>query len=156
MEHTSTSSARGVHDRRRDVRARTIAARASTATGEHYRTPVWLERSFVLPVQGEVSMPSQPTPDHDDLEFLPLSARIADRPAAPAVDFAAVVRRSDATRRARRVAAFVLTLGVLAGVGAVVVGAGLVVPVAVSLVVAGLAAGLWCLDQERAPIPLRD
>jgi hypothetical protein len=68
-----------------------------------YRTPGWLDHSFVLPDEqtparvAAASHPLLPKPRAKAPDPLPYF----DRPPSPEVDFAAVVRRADLGRRAR-------------------------------------------------------
>lgn len=90
---------------------------------ERFRTPEWLDRSFVLPLaRPEVTvLPSQPTPHHDRAAYLSpherlrrvaapsagpaaVAAPVFVRPPTREIDFARVVRRADVRRAATRTA----------------------------------------------------
>jgi hypothetical protein len=97
----------------------------SSVVDAHYRTPAWLDRSFVLPagrVPSPRAAPTEPAPG-----FV--------RPAGEDVDFVRVVRRTDTCQRAQRtstvallvflllLAAYVATAVPMLAVGALVAAA---------------------------------
>src|SRR4051812_29866707 len=86
-------------------RMRARAREQSQSERGPFLTPEWLDHSFVLPVSrsAEVTLPSPRT-------GAPAPLPVFERPPSPEVDFAAVVRRSDAGRRARIATAAGLTL----------------------------------------------
>jgi hypothetical protein len=126
MDHVSARDAMrsGAHDRRWRMREQARTHRSVQApASDHYQTPEWLERSFVLPLsKPEASdVPSQPVRRHDD-DPAPeprlmanaeaaaeaatpgtTSAPLFVRPPTADVDFARVVRRSEMCRTVTRV-----------------------------------------------------
>ena len=166
----------GARTRRRRMReeARSQHASQSPAT-DRYQTPAWLERSFVLPLSSpEASdVPNQSVPHHDDYlrvvdrprmtTHLETDTRLAPAPPAPRaqfvrppsddIDFAQVIRHSDLSRKAGRLAwatagitgvsliAYLLTTSALA-LGATVV-----------LAMACAASTMWRARLTHGPVP---
>lgn len=152
MEQATGGVEQGVRARHHQARSRAFAARTAVA-GERYETPSWLERSFVLPVDAD-DVPDQPVAVHDDLD---VSAHVLDfiRPETPEIDFAAVVRREDATRLGRRTAVGAFVLALLTALSSLLVPSTVIMPAALCLALVGVAATVWVTSQSRAPIPLR-
>ena len=172
MGQSTHSEHATAQDGRAALRARVASARESLSrpatTGpaeEHFRTPEWLEHSFVLPVHGERPaggaarglVPEQPRPAHESLISLPAPETEVPgdfvRPAAPAIDFASVVRRTDATRQAQLLLLVSLAVCVLASGGYLVTRSALTGELAVGGVLAAAIAGVWLWSLRRAPIP---
>lgn len=112
MDHVPTGETTSdtAHARRRRMRAhaRELHPGASPDAGG-FRTPEWLDRSFVLPLTRPeaTEVPSQPTPHHDDFDSFrePLEEDARSGfvpPPTPDVDFTRVIRRSDLSRKASR------------------------------------------------------
>jgi len=108
----------GARAHRRQGLAQARAQRREGDVPDHFETPEWLERSFVLPLADRgVSVPSQSQPHHDDFPEVSVAGRPAYaaeprsaatpsfvRPPSPEIDFARMVKRSDHCRRASRTA----------------------------------------------------
>ena len=112
----------GARTRRRQMRDKARAQRGGpSAAPDHYRTPEWLERSFVLPLtRPETSnVPNQAVPHHDDAAYAPRRPRVTQhathsprhraeaettfvRPPSEDVDFTRMIRRADLCRRMGR------------------------------------------------------
>ena len=163
-----------VQDGRAAMRARVAAARESLSRpsaggpdAEHFRTPDWLEHSFVLPVHSDHPaedvaahrglVPEQPGPEHESLISLPVpEIEVAGdyaRPASPEIDFASVVRRTDATRNAQLLLLVSLAVSVLAAGGYLVTRSAPTLDLAVGGLLAAAIAGVWLSSLRRAPIP---
>ena len=180
MDQSAGIVAGGLKARRLDARTQARAARRAIrppAAGR-YETPVWLERSFVLPVRDPLvrpahhagapalgglatDMPDQPAPRHEVQLFgASSSAEWPDqssefvRPTSPEIDFARLVRRTDVIRRLRLATLVAFFLGMLATSVYVLTGAGAALPLAAVSTLAGCLAWLWAAGSQRAPIPL--
>ncbi len=126
------------------------------ATTSSYRTPDWLERSFVLPTQVRR--------DHDDLPAaVPLpgsasthtwtaTADLVRTPGDP-VDFARLVRRNSASLLARRTALLGLALSVVLGALVPVTPSAATIALLGLAVAAGLAGASITAVLRRAPVP---
>ena len=137
MELSADGTARDdVRARRKRSLAQSRAQRRAGVVPDHFQTPEWLERSFVLPLADRgVTVPSQSQPHHDDfsetqVSETPLSGHPAYapqvnpaatptfvRPPSKEIDFARMVKRSDHCRMATRAA--VASIG-LAGLAIVI------------------------------------
>jgi len=147
----------GVRARRETVRDETFARRR--ARPQHYETPAWLERSFVLPVQPtpesaapESAAPDNPAPRHVPAREWPEFVR----PPSEEIDFAAVVRRADAYRLARRTALFALALTTLILGVIVLTGSTAVLPLVVVSAAGVLVSGTVLVVLSHAPLPHLD
>jgi hypothetical protein len=126
MDHVSARDAMrpGAHERRWRMREQARTHRSvQTPASDHYQTPEWLERSFVLPLSNPEAndVPTQPVRRHDDdpapeprlMASLEAAAEAATpgtsaaplfvRPPTAHVDFARVIRRSELCRTVTRV-----------------------------------------------------
>jgi hypothetical protein len=160
----------GVRLRRDTLRADLFAGRGlptrtleSPSESRGYRTPEWLERSFVLPVQSRASWPSAPHEaptdpgvDRAPQDFLGLAARIAEirRPAQAApIDFCALVRRGEVFRRVRAgaFACAILALAILLAYA--LTGLTALLPPLFLVVSAGAGASYAAMHLANAPLP---
>ena len=174
MEQSADIVSGSVRTRRGDARTQALAARRAIRgpSPERYQTPVWLERSFVLPVRdgaprlahapiperiGLDDLPDQPTPRHEQLLTprpapKPLSEFV--RPPSPEIDFAAVVRRADTVRLARALVLIATCLGLVAGVVWALTSSEVALPLALGCALAGGLAGVQAIRLSRAPLPV--
>jgi hypothetical protein len=135
-------------------RMRDRARARSQAERGPYLTPAWLDQSFVLPAgprdggEAEVVLPA---PRAAILNHAP--APVFERPAAPEVDFATVVRRADAGRRARITTAAGLLLALVAVLVFQVSGEPAAAVCAVVAAVVTIAAASVRVVLGRAPVP---
>lgn len=118
MDQVSTGDTTSdvVRARRKRMRAEARGLRPAPES-DGFQTPQWLDRSFVLPltVPEATDVPSQSVPHHDDFENRPDAGPVPEpaaqtepsfvRPPTKEIDFARVIRRSDASRTATRTAA---------------------------------------------------
>lgn len=158
---------------RAQVLARSLVRRRRPVEPDRYETPEWLDHSFVLPLtrpedadvtpeptpRAPQGLPSQTWPRHDDVAAPeeaapPLVPESFVRPETPEIDFVRVVRRSDLSRTAARVAWLTLVLSGVALVAYLVTGANLALGVLAAFVVASIGAGVLGARLERAPVPL--
>src|SRR4051794_40586442 len=178
MKHVSAGEAtlNGVRSRRRRMRDQARSRHAGPATGsDHYQTPEWLERSFVLPLtQPEASeVPSQPVRRHDDDPDHSPEAGVTAREALPAatfgpalvpgpsfvrppsedIDFARVVRRADLCRQVTRLHWIATGLAGLALVIYLLVSSAWVLDLVVVCAVVAVVAFAVRLRLSRAPVP---
>ncbi len=172
MDHTSAGGAtqENIGARRRRMRADARARRAGSGSApEQFETPAWLEQSFVLPLEDqEVSaVPNQSVPHHDDpstggrgepQSVDPEEAAMTavpgfQRPATPEIDFARVIRRSDVSRRASRVALYSGGFAALALMVFLIFGTTAAVVTATVLGVVTLVSVGVRLRMRTAPIP---
>lgn len=178
MDHVSAgkSTRDGARTRRRRMReqARSQHAAPSPAT-DRYQTPEWLDRSFVLPLtQPEASgVPSQPVPHHDDVtghtgeplvidhpEPGTLSVLAPLAPAAPFVrphsdhiDFARVIRRSDLSRKAARLAWAAAGVGGVALIAYLLSASVVALGATVALALVSATSLAWRAGINHAPVP---
>lgn len=135
-----------------------------------FLTPQWLERSFVLPLTEPeaTEVPTQPVPHHDDYErpaepvttpapeFADEPAPTFVRPPTKEIDFARVIKRSDASRTAFRTA---LAAGAVAGLVMILfllLGSAIVLGMAISFgLIAVVALGVR-IRLATAPVPHLD
>lgn len=163
----------GVRARRRRMRAGARAQRRTAGPeADRFQTPQWLERSFVLPLtEPEVTdVPSQPMPHHDDFAearnsesagFGPQSAEPSApepkltfvRPPSQEIDFARVIRRSDLTRKATRMAMTCTGITGLALIAYLLTASPLVLAVTFVGAVVALVAMVVRVRMTTAPIP---
>ena len=94
----------GVRAQRRQLRD--VARARRRAEADRFRTPEWLEQSFVLPLTDRevTAVPSQSQPHHDDFTETPRTAPAFVRPPSQEIDFARMIKRSDHCRTATRAA----------------------------------------------------
>ena len=130
-------------------------ARAQVPPRERYRTPEWVDHSFVLPddqtptrvaaaSHHPVPRPRAKAPD-------PLPA--FERPSSPEIDFAAVVRRADLGRRARIATIAGLLLALVAVVVFQLTGGVAPAVLAILFALVTLAAAAVRIVLNRAPVP---
>ncbi|HET7349648.1 MAG TPA: hypothetical protein VFJ28_01780 [Marmoricola sp.] len=161
MGDTSTDPTHsGVRARRDAVRADTFARRR--AESQHFATPAWLDRSFVLPVQpsdpvteapvSEATAPEAPAPRHVPAREWPDIVR----PPSAEVDFATMVRRADAYRLARRTALFTLALTTLILGVMVLTGSTAALPLMAVSGAGMLVSGVVLVVLSHAPVPRLD
>lgn len=166
MGDTSTDPTHsGVRARRDDVRADTFARRR--AESQHFATPAWLDRSFVLPVQpsdpvteapvSEATAPEAPAPEAPAPRHVP-AREWPDivRPPSAEVDFATMVRRADAYRLARRTALFTLALTTLILGVMVLTGSTAALPLMAVSGAGMLVSGVVLVVLSHAPVPRLD
>jgi hypothetical protein len=170
MEQSTDVVARAARARRLDARAQAFAGRAiaplaepepqpGPPAGEHYVTPAWLDRSFVLPVSGpreEDRGPDNRPGTGTGTGTLLAEAPRFERPPSPQVDFAAMVRRADACRRGHRTALLAFLVALLAVVSSVVASSSVAAPLAVAATIVGVASALWAQGLTRAPVVVRE
>jgi hypothetical protein len=156
-----------VRARRSRMRAEARAQRPAGSEADRFRTPEWLERSFVLPltepglsdVPPDVhpdapkdvppNVPSQSMPQHDDFSEVPLFVR----PASREVDFARVIRRSDLIRRATRMALTSTGVTGLALIAYLLTSSPAVLSLTLLCAVVALAAAGVRVRMTAAPVP---
>ena len=94
----------GIRAQRRQLRD--VARARRRAEADRFRTPQWLEQSFVLPLTDRpvTAVPSQSQPHHDDFPETPHTAPAFVRPPSQEIDFARMIKRSDHCRTANRAA----------------------------------------------------
>ncbi len=130
------------------ARVQTRAERA------RFRTPAWLEQSFVLPddqtptrvVAASHHLPKPRAKAPDPLPPF-------DRPSSPEVDFAALVRRADVGRRARIATIVGLVVALLAAIAFQLTGALAPAVCAIAFAVVTLVSAGVRIVLERAPVP---
>jgi hypothetical protein len=133
----------------------TQAREQSRPARRQYRTPGWLEHSFVLPDDltptrvAAASHPLLPKPRAKAPDPLP----VYDRPLTPEVDFAALVRRADVGRRARIATIVGLVLAFVAMVAFQVTGSEAAAACAILLALVTLGAAAVRVVVNRAPVP---
>ena len=131
-------------------------AREQTRPRRQYRTPGWLDHSFVLPddqTPTRVAAASQPLLPKPRAKA-PDPLRIFDRPPTPEVDFAAVVRRADVGRRARIATIVGLVLALAAVVVFQLTGTVASAAFAIAFALVTLGAAAVRIVTNRAPVPL--
>ena len=121
MDQLSTDDARhdNVSSRRSSMRSAARSRRRTIPTvPDHFKTPAWLERSFVLPLtkpeQTDVPEPRphrDPIPQQASARRMSAQSSPAGNPGSPApafvrppsdeIDFGTVIRRADLSRSAR-------------------------------------------------------
>ncbi|MET0838031.1 MAG: hypothetical protein ABWY19_04565 [Marmoricola sp.] len=174
MDHFSTDDAApdSAGSRRSRMRSGARSRRTTASTvPDHFRTPTWLERSFVLPltepepIDGVADVPTPRPRQHRVPQQRPqqMSAQSSPgdlhrdpvfvRPPSDDIDFSAVIRRADRSRWALRtawvstgVAGVLLILFLLTSVPAIAALAALGAVVSVSATVVRL-------QLARAPVP---
>lgn len=120
-----------------------------------YRTPEWVDHSFVLPddqTPARVAAASHhPVPRPRAKAPDPLPA--FERPSSPEIDYAAVVHRADVGRRARIATIVGLLLALVAVVAFQVTGSVATAVVAILFALVTLAAAGVRIVLNRAPVP---
>lgn len=161
MGDTSTDpTSSGLRARRDSVREDTFARRR--AESQRFETPAWLDHSFVLPVQpsdpvADASAGGAPAPGAPGLRHAPPREwPDITRPPSAEVDFAAMVRRADAYRLARRTALFTLALTTFVVGVIVLTGSTAALPLVVVSGAGVLVSGVVLVVLSRAPIPHLD
>ena len=157
MERLTGDDVRAGETAARD-RMRAEAREQSRRGRSRYRTPAWLDRTFVLPDHDTPPVRAA----HSEAVALPRPRAEAapdvpefQRPATPDVDFGALMRRADLGRRARVVTVAGLVLAVLAVVVFQLTAQPLAAVVAVVAALGALAATGVRLVLNRAPVPYR-
>lgn len=133
----------------------TQAREQSRPAGRQFRTPGWLDHSFVLPDDqtptrvAAASHPLLPKPRAKAPDPLP----VFDRPSTPEVDFATAVRRADVARRARIATIAGLVLAFVAMVLFQVTGSVALAACAILFALVTLGAATVRMVLNRAPVP---
>ena len=168
MDHISTDDARrgGVGSRRSRMRSEARSRRqVATTVPDHFRTPVWLERSFVLPLTEPepLDVPEQrqhPVPQQQRRQQMSTRGSSAGspkpayvRPPSDDIDFGTVVRRADRSRSALRTAWLSTGLSGLVLIAFLLTTVPAIAVLAAACAVVAVSATVVRMRLMRAPVP---